>query len=55
MMRQELLQVKAHLERELGTPLLTELDDIGGEGRASRSPRCGRSALYLHENAGEAP
>jgi hypothetical protein len=26
-------------------PLLTELDDVGGEGRASRSPRCGRSAL----------
>ena len=26
-------------------PVVSELDEVGGEGRASRSPRCGLSAL----------
>lgn len=33
-------------------PLLTELDDVGGEGRVSRSPRCVTGSLILTVNAG---
>src|SRR5918996_658114 len=34
-------------------PVVSEPEEVGGEGGVSRRPRCGRSALHLHENARE--